>query len=348
MRPEELFKAIDELCRLRDIKKKESLYQAIQSGLQLAFRKSSGADNIEVVINEKKKEFKIIERKIVASRVTHMHRQINLKEALKINPHAQIGETIEIIKSPSDLDRISADIFKQVVMQKIRDAEVDTIYEEFKAREHDMILGEVSKITYRSVFVNLGRTEGMLPREEKISTERYRIGEKIHCYILYVLRHARDPHIRLSRSHPQLIAHLMNLEIPELQQELIEIKNIVREPGIRAKVAVFSRETKIDAVGTCIGTKGTRINAVGNYLNGEKIDVIRWSDDIKAYIAHSLSPAKVSSDNVQIDPDNKHAIVYVDDSYFSLAIGKEGLNVKLAARLTGVKLDVAVKESATN
>ncbi len=343
MRPEDLFLAIDELCKLRDIKNKDALYQAIQSGLQLAFRKSSGSDSVEILINEKNKEFKIIERRKVVSRVVSPQREISLKEALKHNPAIILGETLETIKSPSDLDRISADIFKQVVIQKLRDAEIDTIYEDFKAREHEMILGEVSKITYRLVFINLGRVEGKLPEEEQIPNERYRNGEKLHCYILNVLRNQREPHIRLSRTHPQLIAKLMALEIPELQQQLIELKCIVREPGIRAKVAVYSKESKIDPVGTCIGTKGTRINAVGNYLNGEKIDVIRWSDDIKSYIAHSLSPAKVSAENIQVNLEEKHAVVYVDKDFFSLAIGKEGLNVKLAARLTGFKLDVAVK-----
>ncbi len=343
MRPEDLFKAIDELCKLRDIKKKDSLYLAIQSGLQLAFRKSSGHDCIEVVINEQEKEFKIIERRTIVQRVKHPETEVSLKDAQKINPHLGIGDTLETIKSPSDLDRIAADTFKQVVMQKLRDAEIDTIYEDFKAREHEMILGEVSKITFRNVFVNLGRIEGILPEEEQIRNERYRNGDKIHCYILHVLRNHRDPSIRLSRTHPQLIVKLMCIEIPELQQNLIEIKNVVREPGIRAKVSVYSKEPKIDAVGTCIGTRGTRINTVGQYLNGEKIDVIRWNEDLQTYIANSLSPAKVSPENVKLDLENKHAIVYVDQEYFSLAIGKEGLNVKLAARLSGVKLDVAVK-----
>jgi transcription termination/antitermination protein NusA len=343
VRPEELFQAIDELCKLRDIKNKDSLYQAIQSGLQLAFRKSSGSDSVEVYIDEKKKEFKIIERRKVVARVTSIHREISLKEALMVNPSLAIGDTLETIKSPSDLDRIAADTFKQVVMQKLRDAEIDTIYEDFKAREHEMILGEVSKITYRNVFVNLGRIEGILPEEEQIRNERYRNGEKIHCYILNVMRNQRDPHIRLSRTHPHLVVKLMNIEIPELQQKLIEIKNVVREPGVRSKVSVFSKETKIDPVGTCIGTKGTRINAVGQYLNGEKIDVIRWNEDIKVYIAHSLSPAKVLPECVELDIENKHAKVFVDQEYFSLAIGKDGLNVKLAARLTGFKMDVAVR-----
>lgn len=345
MLKEKVFQAIDEYCKARDFKNKDSLYRAIQSGLLLAYRKTyNGADNCDVIVDEKTKVFRIIERKIVCVRVKDKVIQISLTEALAINPNIHIGDTIDIEVSPSDFDRIAADVVKQVVLQKIHDAELDSLFDEYKAREYEMVLGEISKITRPRIYINLGKVEGILLEEEKIRNEEYRVGSKIHCLIFSVQKRQREVVILLSRTHPQLLKKLMELEIPELKQGIIEAKNIVREPGIRAKIAVFSKEEKIDAVGTCIGAKGSRINAVGKHLNDEKIDVIRWSEDPRFYIANSLSPAKIPAGNVSLDADRKVAKVVVDQSFFSLAIGKEGLNVKLAARLTGYKLDVSLHD----
>jgi N utilization substance protein A len=342
---EKVFQAIDEYCKARDFKNKDSLYKAIQSGLLLAYRKTyNGADNCDVIVDEKTKIFRIIERKIIVVRVKDKITQISLNEALIIKPDCHIGDFLDVEVSPSDFDRIAADVVKQVVLQKIHDAEIDSLFDEYKAREYEMVLGEISKITRPRIYINLGKVEGILLEEEKIRNEEYRVGSKIHCLIFSVQKRQREVLILLSRTHPQLLKKLMELEIPELKQGIIEARNIVREPGIRAKIAVFSKEEKIDAVGTCIGAKGSRINAVGKHLNNEKIDVIRWSEDPRYYIANSLSPAKVPAANVHLDPERKVAKVIVDQSFFSLAIGKEGLNVKLAARLTGYKLDVSVND----
>jgi len=345
---ENLFLAIDEYCKVRDFKKKDSMYRAIQSGLLLAYKRTyNGADNVDVIVDEKNKVCRIIEKKIVVARVKDKIFQIALIEAIKIKPNACLGDMIDIDVSPSDFDRIAADVVKQVVIQKIHDAEIDELFDEYKAREYEMVLGEVSKMTRPKVFINLGKIEGILPEEEKIRNEEYHVGTKIHCLIFSVQKRQREVLVLLSRTHPQLLKKLMELEIPELKQGLIEVRNIVREPGIRAKIAVFSKEEKIDPVGTCIGAKGSRINAVGRHLNDEKIDVIRWSDNHQMFIANSLSPAKVVAANVILDPDKKMARVMVDQAFFSLAIGKEGLNVKLAARLTGYKLDVSVIETTS-
>lgn len=347
MLTEKVFQAIDEYCKARDFKNKDSLYRAIQSGLLLAYKRTyNGADNCDVIVDEKSKVFRIIERKMVVVRVKDKVLQIGLNEALVLNPNIHIGDFIDIDVSPSDFDRIAADVVKQVVLQKIHDAEIDSLFDEYKAREYEMILGEISKITRPRIYVNLGKVEGILLEEEKIRNEEYRVGNKIHCLIFSVQKRQREVLILLSRTHPQLLKKLMELEIPELKQGIIEAKNIVREPGIRAKIAVFSKEEKIDAVGTCIGAKGSRINAVGKHLNDEKIDVIRWSEDPRFYIANSLSPAKIPAANVFLDAGKKVAKVIVDQSFFSLAIGKEGLNVKLAARLTGYKLDVSLQDTS--
>lgn len=345
MLTEKVFQAIDDYCKARDFKNKDSMYKAIQSGLLLAYRRTyNGADNCDVVVDEKNKVFRIIEKKIVVVRVKDKVMQISLHDALEMNPNIHVGDTIDVEVSPSDFDRIAADVVKQVVLQKIHDAEIDSLFDEYKAREYEMVLGEISKITRPRIYVNLGKVEGILLEEEKIRNEQYRVGDKIHCLIFSVQKRQREVMILLSRTHPQLLKKLMELEIPELKQGLIEARNIVREPGVRAKIAVFSKEEKIDPVGTCIGAKGSRINAVGRHLNDEKIDVIRWSEDPKFYIANSLSPAKVPASHVTIDSEKKVAKVLVDQAFFSLAIGKEGLNVKLAARLTGYKLDVSVND----
>jgi len=347
---ENLFKAIEEFCKIRDFKKKESLYRAIQSGLLTAYKRTYSksdylrADNIDVILDPDKRVFQIIERKIVVVKSKDKMLQISLSEAQKIKPGAQLGETISIEIAPENFDRIAADVVKQVVIQKIHDAELDEFYDEYKAKEFEMVFGEITKVTSQRIYVNLGKVEGVIPEDERIMNEYYRVGNKIHCLIYNVQKLSREIIVKLSRTHPVLLKKLMELEIPELKQGLIDIKHIVREPGYRAKVAVTTKEEKIDPVGTCIGAKGSRINSVGHHLNNEKIDVIRWSEIPIEYIANSLSPAKVSSKNVTLDSDNRTAKIYVDHSSFSLAIGKEGLNVKLAARLTGYKLDVSSKE----
>lgn len=353
MLAENLFNAIEEFCKIRDFKKKDSLYKAIQSGLLIAYKRTyaktdfSKIDNVDVILDPEKRIFQIIEKKIVVVKAKDKSTQISLTEAQKMKPDAQLGDMLSIEIAPEHFDRIAADVVKQIVIQKIHDAELDDFYDEYKAKEFEMVFGEISKVTSQKIYVNLGKVEGIIPEDERIMNEYYRVGNKIHCLIYNVQKLSREILVKLSRTHPVLLKKLMELEIPELKQGLIDIKHIVREPGYRAKVAVTTKEEKIDPVGTCIGAKGSRINAVGHHLNNEKIDVIRWSEVPVEYIANSLSPAKVQAKDVYLDVENRTARIYVDHACFSLAIGKEGLNVKLAARLTGYKLDVTSKETET-
>jgi len=342
-----IFQAIDIYCKEREIKKKDAIYHAIEQGILAAYKRAFGyIDNLRVVMNPHMRLLKVYEAKKVVITPQNSITEISLEEAQKIKPTAELGDTVEIALNLQKLDRILTDVVKQVVMQHIHKNSQDEIYDEFKTREHTMVIGEVSKVTPSRIYVKVNKAEGILPQDEQIPSEHYQVGEQIHCYIFYVYRSKREPIIMLSRTHPNLLKTLMELEIPELAQGLIEVKKIVREAGVRAKVSVFSSEPKIDPVGTCIGTKGSRINAVGKRLYGEKIDVIRWSDDITAYIANSLSPAKVDQADVTIDQDNHMATVLVKPQYFSLAIGQKGLNVKLAARLTSFKLDVLQKNES--
>ena len=351
MLAENLFKAIEEFCKIRDFKKKESLYRAIQSGLLTAYKRTYSkseflkTDNVDVILDPDKRIFQIIERKTVVVKAKDRILQISLSDAQKIKPDAQLGDVISMEIAPENFDRIAADVVKQIVIQKIHDAELDDFYDEYKAKEFEMVFGEISKVTAQKIYVNLGKVEGIIPEDERIMNEYYRVGNKVHCLIYNVQKLSREIIVKLSRTHPVLLKKLMELEIPELKQGLIEIKHVVREPGYRAKVAVTTKEEKIDPVGTCIGAKGSRINSVGHHLNNEKIDVIRWSEVPVEYIANSLSPAKVLARDVSLDIENRTAKIYVDHSCFSLAIGKEGLNVKLAARLTGYKLDVSSKDT---
>ena len=339
-----IFQAIDIYCKEREIKKKDAIYNAIEQGILAAYKRAFGnTTNIRIVMNPHMRLLIVFESKRVVISPKNSFTEISLTDAQVMKPEIQLGEAIEIELNISKLDRILADVVKQVVMQHIHKNSQDEIFDEFKTKEHSMVIGEVSKVTPSRIYVKINKAEGVLPQDEQIQQETYKVGEQIHCYIFYVYRSRREPMIMLSRTHPNLLKCLMELEIPELAQGLIEIKKIVREAGVRAKVSVFSSEPKIDPVGTCIGTKGSRINAVGKHLFSEKIDVIRWNDDTAAYIANSLSPAKVEKEDVVIDDANHLATVHVNPQYFSLAIGQRGLNVKLAARLTSYKLDVLQK-----
>jgi len=341
---ENFFQAIDELCKLKEVKK-EFLYEAVQTGLLTAYKKDfNNADNASVVIDETNKDISLILKKKVVKKVKDPIKEISLEEAKNINQEAEIGDIIDVKETSPMFGRVAAEICKHVISQKLRDAEVETVYEEFIKKEHDMILGEISKISPTKINVILKRAEGILPLDEQIKNEKYVIGGKLYFYIVSVQRRQKEPIIILSRTHPQLLKKLMELEIPELKQGIIEVRGIVREPGIRAKVSVVSKDEKVDPVGTCIGAKGTRINSVGSHLNNEKIDVIRWNDDPRIYIANALSPAKVSPEMVIIDEENRIVSVTVNKDQFSLAIGKGGSNVKLAARLTGYKIDISPKE----
>jgi len=269
-------------------------------------------------------------------------RHILLNEARKINPEIKVGEELKfLLEAKNDFGRIAAQTARQVIIQKIREAEKKASFDEFKSKELEIISGIIQRIESKNVYFNIGRTLGLLPKEEQVPGEFYRIGQRLKVFVLKVEETPRGPLIILSRAYPKLVSKLFELEVPELANNQVEIKSIAREPGSRTKIAVFSKAQGIDPIGSVVGQKGTRVQAVINELGGEKIDIIEYSDDPKKYVANSLSPAKVLE--VKIKPKNKTLALVAQDQ-LSLAIGKDGQNVRLAAKLTGWKIDVRSPE----
>jgi N utilization substance protein A len=269
-------------------------------------------------------------------------RHILIDEAKKINPKIKVGEELIIpLKEKEDYGRIAAQTAKQVILQKIKEAERETIFQEYKKKEGEIVSGIVQRVEPKMVYLNIGKTLGILPKEEQVQGEFYRPGQRLRVFILKVEETTRGPMIILSRAYPKLVSKLFELEVPEIQAKQVEIKSIAREAGSRTKIAVFSKAEGIDAIGAMVGQRGTRVQAVINELGGEKIDIIQYSEKPEEYVANSLSPAKVLE--VKILPKNK-ALAIVAEDQLSLAIGKDGQNVRLAAKLTGWKIDVRSKE----
>lgn len=270
-------------------------------------------------------------------------KHIMLEEAKKTKPDIVVGEELEFpLEAKEDYGRIAAQTAKQVIIQRIREAERETIFDEYKEKEGQIISGIIQRFDRGNIYIDLGKTIGILFPEEQVRTERYRIGERLKFYVLAVEKTFKGPGIVLSRSHPKLISKLFELEVPEIAQKTVEIKSLVREPGSRSKIAVASLEEGVDPVGSCVGQKGTRVAAVINELGGEKIDIIEWSEEPAKFIANALSPAKAKE--AEINEKRREAKVYVPEDQLSLAIGKGGQNVRLAAKLTGWKIDVAGTE----
>ncbi len=270
-------------------------------------------------------------------------RHIMVSEARKIKEDVALGEElVSPLETHADYGRIAAQTAKQVIIQRIREAEREAIYEEFKEKQGEVVSGLVQRVEGRNVYLDLGRTTALLPAEEQVQHERYRIGERIKGLLLMSERQARIPLMYLSRSHPRFVGKLFEIEVPEISQGVVEIKGVAREAGSRSKIAVISHDQNIDPVGSLVGQKGVRVGTVIAELGGEKIDIIEWSDDPTKFIAHALSPAKVLE--VTLDEDSHTATVLVDDSQLSLAIGRNGQNVRLAAKLTSWKIDIATRE----
>ena len=271
-------------------------------------------------------------------------KHIMLAEAKKINPKIKVGEDLEAsLEAQGDYGRIAAQTAKQVVLQRIREAEREVVFSEFKSKEGEIISGIVQRIEGRTVFFDIGKTLGILSQEEQVPREFYRTGQRLKVYIIKVEETSRGPVVFLSRAYPKIISKLFELEVPEVSSGAVAIKSVAREPGSRSKIAVASNVEGVDPIGSMVGQRGTRVTAVINELGGEKIDIIEWSEDPEAYIAHAMSPAKVVE--VKVMPKNK-ALVLVPEDQLSLAIGKDGQNVRLAAKLTGWKIDVRSFERA--
>jgi N utilization substance protein A len=319
---------------------KEVVLSAIESALISAYRKDAFAagQDISAKINPNTGEVKVYVRKIATENPTDPIHEISLADAQKIERNAQIGDTINIESTPPNAGRIAAQTARQVILQRLHEAEHHAIFEEFTGKEDDIVTGIVQRITPEQIQIDLGKAEAILPSNEQVHNERYRIGQRIKLYVLEVTKTTRGPQILVSRSHRNLLRRLFELEIPEIYGGTIEIKSIAREAGHRSKIAVAARQEGIDPVGCCVGLRGIRIQNIVNELHGEKIDVVEWSDDPAAFIANALSPAQASS--VELNESENTAIVAVPDKQLSLSIGKEGQNARLAAKLTGWRIDI--------
>jgi len=334
----------DFLDALRQIEKEkeiplEVLLSTIESALETAYKKNFAATgDVHVRVSSSKGGFHVFCEKDVVEVVENSHTEIGIEEARKHDPNIKAGDVIEIEVTPENFGRIAAQTAKQVVVQRIREAERERVYEEFGDRVGEVLTCTVQRREQRNVFVNLGKVEAILPPAEQVSTEPYRFNDRLKVYVLEVRRTPKGPQVVVSRTHPSLIRRLFELEVPEIAEGIVTIKSVAREPGARTKVAVASSDEKVDAMGACVGHRGTRVQSVVNELYGEKIDIVRWNERIDKFIGEALSPAK--SVSVTCDEETKTALVVMPDSQLSLAIGKSGQNVRLAARLTGWRIDI--------
>jgi N utilization substance protein A len=334
----ELISVIDEIGRQKGIDKARVI-GAIESALQTAAKKRFGqAENIQVEIDPKTGEISVVSKKIIVETVSNPKAEISLQEARQYDSEAEIGDEIGSLIEMNELGRIAAQTAKQVIFQKVREAEWEAVQKEYSTRQGDLVTGIILGMERRNYLVDLGKTEAILPIQEQIPRETYRRGDRVKAMLLEVRRTPKDVQVILSRSHPQFVAKLFELEVPEVMEKIIEIRSVVREPGDRTKIAVTSREKAVDPVGACVGIKGSRVQAVVRELRGEKIDIITWTQDPRVFIAEALNPATI--EKVGIDEEKKSALVVAADSQLSLAIGKNGQNVRLAARLTGWKIDI--------
>ncbi len=334
----ELIAVIDEIGRQKGIDKARVI-GAIESALQTAAKKRFGqAENIQVEIDSKTGEISVVSKKIIVDTVANPKAEISLKEAREYDEGAELGDEIGSLIEMDELGRIAAQTAKQVIFQKVREAEWEAVQKEYSTRQGDLVNGIILGMERRNFLVDLGKTEAILPIQEQIPRETYRRGDRVKALLLEVRRTPKDVQVILSRSHPQFVAKMFELEVPEVGEKIVEIKSIVREPGDRTKIAVSSRDKAVDPVGACVGIKGSRVQAVVRELRGEKIDIITWTQDPRVFIAEALNPATI--EKVGIDEEKKSALVVVADSQLSLAIGKNGQNVRLAARLTGWKIDI--------
>lgn len=334
----EFMDALEQLENEKGIKK-DVLIEAIEAALISGYKRNfNSAANVRVDIDRQSGDVKVFARKQVVEEPEDSRLEISLDAAEQIDPGMQIGDIVEIEVTPRDFGRIAAQTAKQVVTQRIREAERGLIYSEFIDREDDIVTGIVQRQDPRNYYVDLGKIEAMLPLTEIMPGERFKHNDRVKCYITKVEKTTKGPQVMISRTHPGLLKRLFELEVPEIYDGVVEIKSVSREAGQRSKIAVHTKNPDVDPVGACVGPKGTRVQAIVNELKGEKIDIVRWSNDLADFVANSLSPAKVVS--VEIMENEKVARVIVPDYQLSLAIGKEGQNARLAAKLTGCKIDI--------
>lgn len=338
--------ALKELAREKGVEE-EVLFDAIEAALISAYKRNFGsAQNVRVVLDRTTGAYHVYAIKTVVETVEDDVQEISLAQARTIRPDYEVDDVLEIEVTPANFGRIAAQTAKQVVVQRVREAERGIIYEEFMSREGDIITGLVSRVENRNVFIDLGKTEAVLTPTEQIAGKTYEHGDRIKAYIVEVKKTSKGPQIVVSRTHPGLLKRLFELEVPEIQEGIVEIKSVAREPGMRSKIAVYSKDDDVDPVGSCVGHKGMRVQAVVDELGSEKIDIVKWNEDSAKFIANALSPAKVVS--VAVNEDEKVSRVVVPDYQLSLAIGKEGQNARLAAKLTGWKIDIKSESQAAD
>jgi N utilization substance protein A len=325
---------------------RDVLTSAVQEALLSAAKKAVGpARELRVAIEPKTGDIRAFAKLVVSDKVISKHDQITVFDARRIKPDAQIGEEIEIEVTPTGFGRIAAQYAKQALMQQIRRAEKALIFTEFKDRVGDIISGTVRRFDRSDVIVDLGKYEALLPNRERVPTEEYQVGERIRCYVKAVEQGPHGPEIILSRADPRFVIKLFQLEVSEISDGTIEVKGIAREPGFRTKLAVWTRDEKVDPVGACVGLRGQRVKNIVRELNNEKVDIIRWSPNVREFITNALSPAKLKS--FEVDEARKRVRIITSEDQLSLAIGKRGQNARLTSKLTGWQVDIEAEHLVT-
>jgi transcription termination/antitermination protein NusA len=334
----DLAKTLDQVSREKGVER-GTLIKTLEEAVRAAARKKLGPNyDLEINFNDELGEIEIFEFKEVVETIDNDHLQISLEEAKAVDPEATVGDSLGVKMGTDELGRVAAQSAKQIIMQRLREAERNNVFDDFKDRRGEIVNGIVQRIDKGSLIVNLGRTEAELPQKEQIPKESYKQGDRIRAYILDVKQYSRGPQIILSRTHPNFLAMLFENEVPEISEGIINIVQVAREPGSRAKIAVYSKDSDVDPVGACVGMKGARVQAVVQELKGEKIDIVPWDPDPAKFICNALSPAEII--RVIVDEAEQSMNVVVPDDQLSLAIGRKGQNVRLASKISGWSLDV--------
>ncbi len=340
----ELLNAIAFLSKEKGVST-DVICDSLEAVLITAYKKEPEANPLaDVELNRETGDYRIVAAKTVVEDVVNDHGEISLEDARKLNPEYEVGDVVNVDVTPSNFGRIAAQAAKQVMIQRLREAERSIVYDEFYNRTDDIITGLIQRIENKNVYVDLGKAEAILPASEQIPTETYTVGQRIKCYVVEVRKTTKGAQILVSRTHPGLLKRLFELEVPEIYEGVVELKSVAREPGRRSKIAVYSRDENVDSVGACVGPKGSRVQNIVTELQNEKIDIVKWDEDPAVYIANALSPAQVVS--VTVDEGEKASSVVVPDYQLSLAIGKAGQNARLAAKLTNWKIDIKSESQA--
>ncbi len=331
--------AVTQLAAERKLPK-DRILRVLEDTLLSVYKKDENIARQDVFLRISPDEgtVKLFSRRKVVEEVRDPLREVSLEEALKVNPHAKIGDIIDVEIPPTNTGRIAAQTAKQIMLQRLSEAEKEYIYEEFAPKEGELVGGAIQRIEPKYIIVDLGKAEGILPPAEQVQTERYRVGQRFRFYLLEVSKTPKGPQIILSRTHPNLVRRLFELEIPEVREGAVEIKALARDAGYRTKVAVVSHREGVDPLGACIGLRGIRIQNIINELRGEKVDLVLWHPDPRQFIANALSPVQVL--DMELNEKEKTALVIISDAHYPLAIGKDGKNVRLAAKLTGWRIDI--------